>query len=116
MPAPAPPARDPRVLEEGDVRAWVAGLVGVEQVIDGGVVLVDRLLHQPQPEDAGVEVDVALRVGGDRCDVVDAFELHRCSSVCRYQCTPGVARTNARCSGVGSSFLGLSPSPSGNSW
>ena len=32
---------DARVLEERDVGAWVTGLVGVEEVIDGRVVLVD---------------------------------------------------------------------------
>ena len=40
------------VLEERDVGARTAVLVGVEQVVDGRVVLVDRLLHEPQPERA----------------------------------------------------------------
>src|SRR6266508_3005482 len=65
-----------RVLEEGDVRARRAPLVGVEEVVDGRIVLVDRLLHEPQPEQPGVEVDVARRVGRDRCDVVDSFVAH----------------------------------------
>ena len=65
------------VLEEGDVGAGVAALVGVEEVVDGRVVLVDRLLDEPQPERAGVELDVARRVAGDARDVVDALELHR---------------------------------------
>ena len=51
-------------------------LVRVEEVVDARLVLVDRLLDHPQPERAGVEVDVALRLGGDRGDVVDALELH----------------------------------------
>ena len=50
------------------------GLVRVEEVVDGRVVLVDRLLHEPQAEDARVEVDVARRVGRDARDVVDAVE------------------------------------------
>src|SRR4029077_15768320 len=65
------------VLEERDVRPRIAALVAVEQVIHGRVVLVDRLLHESQPEHAGVEVDVLLGLGGHRGDVVDAFELHR---------------------------------------
>jgi hypothetical protein len=65
-----------RELEEGQVRARIALLVGVEQVIDGGLVLVDGLLDQPQAERARVEVDVLRRVGGDRGYVMDAFELH----------------------------------------
>ena len=65
-----------RVLEEGQVGAGAALLVGVEQVVDGRIVLVDGLLDHPQPEHARVEVDVARRVAGDRGDVVDAVEVH----------------------------------------
>ena len=65
-----------RVLEEGDVRARIAALVPVEEVVDGRVVLVDALLDEPQPEHPSVEVDVAGRVAGDGGDVVDALELH----------------------------------------
>ena len=65
-----------RVLEEGDVRAGIAVLVPVEQVVDGGVVLVDALLDEPQPEHPRVEVDVAWRIPRDRRDVVDPLELH----------------------------------------
>ena len=50
-------------------------LVGVEEVVDGRVVLVDRLLHQAQTQHARVEVDVAPGVAGDGSDVVDALEF-----------------------------------------
>jgi hypothetical protein len=71
-------ARDrPRVLEEGELRSRAPALVGVEEVIDARVVLVDGLGHQPQAEDARVEIDVARRVPGDRGDVVDAVEAHQ---------------------------------------
>src|SRR5262245_53296072 len=66
----------PRVLEERDVGARGAALVRVEEVVDGRVVLVDRLLDQAQAEHAHVEVDVARRVAGDRSDVVDSLEAH----------------------------------------
>ena len=52
MPAPAPAAAGARVLEERDVGAGAALLVRVEEVVDGRVVLVDRLLDQPQSEHA----------------------------------------------------------------
>ena len=65
-----------RVLEERDVGARVPLFVGVEEVVDGRVVLVDRLLHEPQAEDARVEVDVPRRVAGDARDVVDPVETH----------------------------------------
>ena len=63
-----------RVLEERDVGAGVPVLVGVEEVVDRRVVLVHGLLHEPQAEDARVEVDVPRRVGGDARHVVDAVE------------------------------------------
>ena len=69
--------RRARVLEEGQLGARAAELVGVEQVVDARVVLVDRLGDQPQAEHARVEVDVARRVAGDRGDVVDALEVQR---------------------------------------
>src|SRR6476646_1829413 len=65
-----------RVLEERQVGARPRVLVSVKQVVDGRVVLVDRLGGQPQAEDPRVEVDVAAGVAGDRGDVVDAFEFH----------------------------------------
>src|SRR4029077_18057655 len=64
------------VLEEGQIGAGVALFVGEEQVVDGGIVLVDRLFHQAESHDPGVEVDVLLGVAGDRGDVVNALELH----------------------------------------
>ena len=77
MPAPGRPGVAPRVLEERQLGARAALLVGVEQVVDARVVLVDGLGGQPQAEDARVEVEVPPRVPGDRGDVVDAFELQR---------------------------------------
>src|ERR1700730_1621573 len=70
------PAGGARILEECEVRPRRAVLVAVEEVVDGRVVLVDRLLDHPQAEHAGVELDVARRVRGDRGDVVNALELH----------------------------------------
>ena len=69
-------ARRARVLEERDVRAGGPVLVRVEQVVDGRVVLVDRLLDHPQAEHPHVEVDVARRVARDAGDVVDPLDLH----------------------------------------
>jgi hypothetical protein len=60
-------------------------LVGVEEVVDGGVVLVHRLLDHPQPQDARVEVDVARGVARDRRDVMDSVELHRWLPLYRFR-------------------------------
>jgi hypothetical protein len=62
------------VLEEGDVGTGRAVLVGVEQVVDARVVLVDRLLDQAKTEHARIEVHVARGVAGDQGDVVDAVD------------------------------------------
>ena len=66
----------PGVFEKRDVGPGVAVFVRVEEVVDGGVVLVDGLLYKPQPEQPRVELDVPRRVRGDGGDVMDAFELH----------------------------------------
>ena len=53
-------------------RARLAGLVAVVEVVGAGVVEVDGLLDEPEPERAGVELDVPARRARDRRDVVDA--------------------------------------------
>src|SRR6202035_3891210 len=62
--------------EEGEEGPRAPRLVAVVEVVAAGVVEVDRLLDQAQPEDAGVEVDVLLRVASDGGDMVDAGDLH----------------------------------------
>src|SRR5207247_6082131 len=84
-PGPSRPAPRARILEERDVRAGAADLIGVKEVVDGRVVLVDRLLDEPEPEHARVVLDVLRRVARDAGDVVDAFELHRFSMFPRVQ-------------------------------
>jgi len=64
------------ILEEREVGAGAGVLVTVEEVVDEGVVLVDRLGGQSQAEDARVEVDVPAGVARDRADVVEAVEVH----------------------------------------
>jgi hypothetical protein len=81
-PGAGPGGRGARLLEEGQLRARASLLVGVEQVVDARVVLVDRLGGQAQPEDARVEVEVPARVPGDRRDVVEAFESQRILNSC----------------------------------
>jgi hypothetical protein len=41
------PSRQAGILEEGEVGARAPELVRVEQVVDGRIVLVDRLLDEP---------------------------------------------------------------------
>jgi hypothetical protein len=74
---PRMPRRRARPLEEGDDRAGCADLVAEVEVVAAGVVEVDRLLDEAQPEHARVEVDRALRVRADERDVVDALDRHR---------------------------------------
>ena len=56
--------------EKGENRAGITLAVAEVEVISAGVVEVDGLLHQPQPKNAGVEIDVLLRIGGDGGNVV----------------------------------------------
>ena len=70
------PPRRVRILEERNVAAGAAFLVRVEEVVNGRVVLIHRLLDEPQSENTRVEVDVARGVAGDQRDVVNALEAH----------------------------------------
>ena len=70
-PRALPALRHARPREEGQQAGRAALLVAVVQVVGVRGVEVDRLLDQPQPQRAGVEVDVRLRVGGDRGDVME---------------------------------------------
>ena len=105
-PIPSLAGQRVRILEERDVRARVSLLVGIEEVVDGRVVLVDRLLDHPQPEDARVEVDVPGRVGRDARDVVDAVESHAGNATPR-----GAASTRSRSATASATWSrGASPS------
>src|SRR4028119_389780 len=81
------------VREEGEDGAGRARAVAVVEVVGAGVVEVDRALHQPQAERAGVEIQVALRVGGDGRDVVDAAD--RDSAVVAHATPPYTRAANA---------------------
>src|SRR3954451_743441 len=65
-----------RPVEEGDVGAGCRLAVGVEQMISAGVVLVHRLFDEAHAERAREEVEVARRVAGNGCEMVDAGDLH----------------------------------------
>ncbi len=75
--ADAEPARRHMVpREEGEDGAGRAGLIAIIEVIGAGIVEIDGLLHQPQAEGLGVELDIAARIAGNRGDVVDAMVVH----------------------------------------
>jgi hypothetical protein len=50
----------------------VASSIGVEEVIRARRILIHAFLDQPHPEQAGVEVDVLLRIAGDARDVMES--------------------------------------------
>ena len=76
MPGPGRPGIAPGYSKNVRSAPALPELVGVEQVVDARIVLVDGLLDHPQAEDAGVEIDVPGGVARDRRDVVDAFKPH----------------------------------------
>jgi len=73
--------RDAGPFEECDRGARPALLVAKVQVIGTGIVEVDRLLDETQPEHGRVEIDRPLRVERADCDVVQSFNGHRSRSV-----------------------------------
>src|SRR5262245_11772113 len=86
-----------RVLEEGQVGARLAFLVRVEDVVDEWIVLIDALAHQPQTQDAGIEVDVLQDVAGDARDVMNAFEPHGSLLLSRDDCGVWIGSRPTRC-------------------
>jgi hypothetical protein len=85
-PGPRPARSRARIFEERDVRAWGPFLIRVEEVVDGRIVLVDRLLNHPEPQRAGVEAHVLGSVPGDAGHMMNAFQLH-CASLLRLRTT-----------------------------
>jgi hypothetical protein len=81
--------------EEGQDRTGLAGLVAVVEVIGAGVVEVDGLLDQAQPENAGVKVEVALGRAGDGGHVMDAV-LDHCGVLLKGQPAPRVCSRDKR--------------------
>src|SRR5687768_14602828 len=67
-----PPAAALRPGEERhDAARRPLGVAKVE-VIGAGIVEVDGQLHEPEPEDLRIEVEIALRVAGNRRDVMQS--------------------------------------------
>src|SRR6266571_5060936 len=62
------------IFKEGQVRTRAAIFIRVKEVVDRRVVLVDRLLDEPQAHDPGIELEVLSGVGGDGADVVDTVQ------------------------------------------
>src|SRR5262249_40620953 len=58
--------------EEREDRTGVADLVAIVKVIGRRIIEVDRFLHEAKPENAGVEVEVALRLSRDGGHVMNA--------------------------------------------
>src|SRR5256885_13455111 len=58
------------ILEERQIRTGTAIFIRVKEAVDRGVVLVDRLLDEPQAQDPGIELEVLRGVGGTCADVV----------------------------------------------
>jgi len=65
-----------RPIEERHLRPRPPQLVPVKQVVRRNVILINRLLHQPQPQNPGVKLHVLHRVRGHRRNVVYAPKLH----------------------------------------
>ena len=62
--------------EESEDRPGGADRIAEVEVVAAGIVEVDRALHEPQPKHPGVEIEIALRLAGDRGDVMEAGDVH----------------------------------------
>ena len=71
------PLRRCRKVEEGEIGAGIGVSVGVEQMVGADVVLIDGLLDQPHPEQAGIKRQVLARFRGNRRQMMDPGQLHQ---------------------------------------
>jgi len=70
-------------MGEGKNRSGLPRLIAIVEMVAVGIIEIDRLLDDPEPQRAGVEVYVPARGAGDRSDVVNAAAGHVASSVKR---------------------------------
>jgi hypothetical protein len=71
--------------------------IAIVQVITTGIIVVDGQLDEAEAENPGVEIDVPLRIAGDRGDVMDAVGccLHHQWFSAPVRGKPGRRNTNA---------------------
>ena len=69
-------ARPRKEREDG---AGVPNAIAVIEVVSCRIVEVDGELDEPESDEAGIEIDIGLRLAGDGGDVMDAknFFTHR---------------------------------------
>src|SRR5215467_11309085 len=72
MPLPLAAAASRHERKERENRARMSRLVSVIEMIGAGIVEVDRVLDQSKADNLRVEVDICLRIDGDRRHVVNA--------------------------------------------
>jgi hypothetical protein len=79
LPATLPASSSIRPGEKGKDTTRVSPLITEVEVIVRGIVEVYRALNEPEAENAGVEVEIPLRVTGDTSDVMNSgsAETHR---------------------------------------
>ena len=58
--------------EEGEDGSRRAGIIAKVEVVGSGIVKVDGAFDETKPQHLGVEVKIALRVGSNRCYVMQA--------------------------------------------
>ena len=58
--------------EKRDEGPGAPGLIAVVEMITAGIIEIDRELHQPQPEHAGVKIEIALWIARNGGDVMDS--------------------------------------------
>jgi hypothetical protein len=113
LPTALPSAASIRPREKGEDASRVTLFVTEVEVIGRGIVKVYRALDEPEAENAGVEVEIALGVTGYGGDVVDtgSAETHRADSCLAFLRDLGLAcvRTGVAvallCKGFGTLFL-----------
>ena len=76
LPAPARTATRARPCEESNRRSRPPGSIAIVEVISRRIVEIHSALGKTKSKHLSVKIDIALRIAGDRSDMVNAVEFH----------------------------------------
>jgi len=76
LPGAARATTGARPGKKGDDRSGPSGSIPEVKMVSRWIVEVDGALDETKPEHAGVKIQIRLRIGRDRGDMMDAEELH----------------------------------------
>jgi hypothetical protein len=60
--------------KESQDRSGAAGLIAIIEMIGGRIIEIDGPLDEAESEDLSVEIEIPLRIGSNRCNVMKTYD------------------------------------------